>query len=355
MVDDEMVAVYDRATSVPVGAAPRSQVDTEGVPHANACVLLRRPDGAVYVHRRADSRGLPGLHDCFAGRRVAAGEDPYDCACRALAEELGVVVELSPLGPPVWPPGDLHLAHCWTAIWDGPTVHQASEVADGFWMSERDLGQALDDGSLPFVPDGRWLFEHFDVRHGLVPRRLAVRNRPRSSFNEPASPQLAIQLLGIAVVDAISQPGASDHPTIQVSITAGGFHIQDDGPGLDVHALRWIRDGTGDGSHRGSRLAFVWPVATVFDVQSGATGQAFTLTKGDIVETTTAQRPGTRVDVVLDQQWLKGPPDWTDWRHRLLEQLQRHTPGPAVLVLHDETDGTTGTTTYSQPDFRNAR
>ena len=41
---------------------------------------------------------------------------------------------------------------------DGPIRHQATEVADGWWMTLADLQVRLADPDWPFVPDGRFGF-----------------------------------------------------------------------------------------------------------------------------------------------------------------------------------------------------
>jgi 8-oxo-dGTP pyrophosphatase MutT (NUDIX family) len=157
---DEIVALYDPA--VPegrvVGSAPRSRVRAENLPHAATSVLVRRSDGAVYVHRRTDTKDVfPGLHDCWAGGVVLAGEDPDRAARRELAEELGI----SGVSPrrlfTFWyaDGATTYLAFVYDVVWDGPVVHQPEEVAEGGWMPLEELLARLGDPGWPFVPDGR--------------------------------------------------------------------------------------------------------------------------------------------------------------------------------------------------------
>ncbi|RZS43471.1 NUDIX domain-containing protein [Herbihabitans rhizosphaerae] len=153
-----MVAIYD-STGVVVDARPRDVMRAEGLWHASGSVLVRSGDGErIYVHQRTSDKDIyPGMHDCWAGGVVAAGEDPTDCAVRELAEELGVTgvtprrlftsrIELPPLR--------LHMfAH--EVRWDGPIVHQESEIAGGGWLTLAELVSKLGDPDWPFVPDGR--------------------------------------------------------------------------------------------------------------------------------------------------------------------------------------------------------
>ncbi len=160
---DELVALYadgDLSGRV-TGAAPRSRVRAENLPHAATAVLLRDAEDRVYVHRRTTTKDIyPGMHDAFAGGVVLAGEDPEQAAGRELAEELGVTG--APLTPRLryWyrDPHASYLAYVFEARYGpgcGPIAHQASEVADGWWMSLPDLLARLDDATWPFVPDGR--------------------------------------------------------------------------------------------------------------------------------------------------------------------------------------------------------
>jgi isopentenyldiphosphate isomerase len=161
---DELVALYAEGelSGRVTGAAPRSQVRAANLLHAATAVLLRDADDRVYVHRRTETKDIyPGVHDAFAGGVVLAGEDPVRAAGRELAEELGVTGT---------PPRSLfrfwyrdahtsYLACVFEARYDprlcGRIVHQPTEVAHGWWMSQADLLAKLEDPTWPFVPDGR--------------------------------------------------------------------------------------------------------------------------------------------------------------------------------------------------------
>ncbi|MCI2418460.1 NUDIX domain-containing protein [Saccharopolyspora sp. K220] len=140
----------------------------EGLWHAASSVLVLSPDGSeVYVHRRTDTKDIyPGMHDCWAGGVVAAGEDPDVTARRELAEELGVrEVPVRFLFRTVHELGSVRFhGYLYETRWGGSIVHQPEEVAEGWWMPLSELRERLSDPHWPFVPDGRQFIEEWFAR-----------------------------------------------------------------------------------------------------------------------------------------------------------------------------------------------
>lgn len=154
-----MVAIV-AADGTVIGEEARSVVRRDNLLHASTAVLVRDPDGRIYVHRRTDSKDwAPGRWDAAAGGVLKAGEDAAESAARELEEELGVTgVSLVPLGAHVYEDETVRCyEHVFEAVWEGPIRHQPEEVAEGGWMSIAELGALLEDPARPFVPDTRQL------------------------------------------------------------------------------------------------------------------------------------------------------------------------------------------------------
>ena len=155
----EIVALVDRAGAV-VGSAERSVVRRENLLHAATAVLVRDPEGRIYVHRRSPTKDwAPSHHDAAAGGIMAYGEQPAASAARELAEELGVTgADLRPLGLNVYQDDTTRcVEHCYETTWSGPVTHADGEVVWGAWMTLGELGERLRDPAWPFVPDTRAL------------------------------------------------------------------------------------------------------------------------------------------------------------------------------------------------------
>lgn len=142
---------------------------SEGLWHASSSVLVLDPARrSVYVHRRTTTKDIyPGMHDCWAGGVVAAGESPAETAERELGEELGIRARPRYLFRSVHRYGSVRFhGFLYEVLWDGPIVHQPEEVADGWWMPLDELRQRLADPQWPFVPDGRQFVEEWFAARG---------------------------------------------------------------------------------------------------------------------------------------------------------------------------------------------
>jgi 8-oxo-dGTP pyrophosphatase MutT (NUDIX family) len=155
----EIVALVDTAGRV-VGSAERYVVRRDNLLHAATAVLVRHPDGRIYVHRRSPAKDwAPGHHDAAAGGVMTYGEEPASAAARELEEELGIRgATLRPLGVSVFEDDTTRcVEHCFETTWDGPVVWADGEVVAGSWLTLAELDARLGDPAWPFVPDTRLL------------------------------------------------------------------------------------------------------------------------------------------------------------------------------------------------------
>jgi isopentenyldiphosphate isomerase len=173
---DEQVAVLDEGGAV-VGVRPRAEVRRHNLRHAATAVVLRHPDGRLYVHRRSPTKDwMPSAHDAAAGGVLQAGEEPDSAAARELAEELGVTgVALTKLLTGRYDDDTTrYVAHVYEATYDGAVRFADGEVVWGAWMTLEELAERWRDPAWPFVPDTRALLEQLareDVGdYGLLAR-----------------------------------------------------------------------------------------------------------------------------------------------------------------------------------------
>jgi mutator protein MutT len=161
VIEEELVDIVDEDDRV-IGRATRSQMRREKLLHRVVAVLCRNRDGEVYIHRRTATKDLfPGLYDVFVAGTVEAGETYDDAARRELEEELGITgATLEPLFRHRYEGAETrsHTA-VYSVEWDGPIVHQASEIA---WGEFRSIEAVLANSErFDFVPDGAELFTRY--------------------------------------------------------------------------------------------------------------------------------------------------------------------------------------------------
>ena len=159
MASDEQVSLVDEDGAV-VGVAPRSAVRRDNLLHAATAVLVRHPDGRIYVSRRSpDKDWSPSAFDAAAGGIVQHGEPVEESARRELAEELGITgVPLRPLLTGRYEDDTVRcFVHCFETTYDGVVTHADGEVVWGDWLTLSELGHLLRSRDWPFVPDTRTL------------------------------------------------------------------------------------------------------------------------------------------------------------------------------------------------------
>ena len=91
---DELFDVLVPGTGQPIFALERSAFRLFGLQSQAAQLIGYRPDGAVWVARRSQSKAIdPGLLDTLVGGGVRAGENPTQTLLREASEEAGLAPE----------------------------------------------------------------------------------------------------------------------------------------------------------------------------------------------------------------------------------------------------------------------
>jgi 8-oxo-dGTP pyrophosphatase MutT (NUDIX family) len=166
---DELVEVVDDLDRV-IDVVPRHVVRERLLLHRCTYVVVLDPGGAVYVHRRSETKDVyPGYYDVIAGGVNSVGEAYDACAAREIEEELGVAAS------PTFRfmhryegPDGRCFGGVFDVVWDGPIVWQQTEVAWGAFVP-RDALDAMITRER-FCPDSLEVFERWRREvHSVAP------------------------------------------------------------------------------------------------------------------------------------------------------------------------------------------
>ncbi|MBI4601397.1 MAG: NUDIX domain-containing protein [Planctomycetes bacterium] len=158
---DELVDLVDDSNRI-LGRATRREVRSKNLLHRGVGILCKSSRGAIYVHRRTDTKDVfPGMYDMLVGGVVGAGESYEAAARREVAEELGITgAELRFLFEHLYlGPKNRSWVAVYEVVWDGPIRHQESEIVWGSYLSLEALLAKLEEW--PFVPDGLEIFQRY--------------------------------------------------------------------------------------------------------------------------------------------------------------------------------------------------
>jgi isopentenyldiphosphate isomerase len=162
----EFVDVVDDDDRV-VDQVTRADIRRRNLLHRAVYILVFNRDGALFVHRRTDSKDVyPGHWDVAIGGVVAAGESYDQAAVRELAEEVGVTgVALEPAGTMRYADAKTRIiGRVFTARHDGPFALQAEEIVEGAFVTVAEAERLLETAQC--CPDGAQVLRaHLCVSH----------------------------------------------------------------------------------------------------------------------------------------------------------------------------------------------
>ncbi len=129
---DEMLPVVDRHDRQ-VGLAPRRRVHAEGLAHRAVHILVFDPRGRLYLQRRSAAKDTYPLYwTSSASGHVDPGESYHQAAVRELHEELGLELELRPVGRiPAGQATDHEFTEVFWAVSAAAPVPDPAEIMEG--------------------------------------------------------------------------------------------------------------------------------------------------------------------------------------------------------------------------------
>jgi 8-oxo-dGTP pyrophosphatase MutT (NUDIX family) len=158
---EEIVTIVDEKNHV-VGAAPRSRMRADGLPHRATYILVFNDEGELFVQKRTAGKDIyPGYYDVATGGVVLAGESYEGAAERELAEELGITgVRLrghfdffyEDAGNRVW-------GRVFSCIYNGDVTLQEEEVESGAFHAVPEILEI--SRKRLFTPDGLYVLQRF--------------------------------------------------------------------------------------------------------------------------------------------------------------------------------------------------
>jgi 8-oxo-dGTP pyrophosphatase MutT (NUDIX family) len=160
-IKEEIVTIVDEVNRV-VGAAPRSRMRTDGLPHRATYILVFNDKGELFVQKRTTGKDIyPGYYDAATGGVVLAGESYEDAAKRELEEELGITgVRLKghfdffyeDAGNRVW-------GRVFSCVYNGDVILQEEEVESGAFRPVHEILEI--SRNRLFTPDGLYVLQRY--------------------------------------------------------------------------------------------------------------------------------------------------------------------------------------------------
>lgn len=163
-MNEEIFDIVDEDDLV-VGQAPRSRVHAEWLRHRAVHVLLRDPDGRIYLQKRAETKdNHPGVWDSSCSGHVAHGETYAAAAIRELAEELGIATDPPPreiLAIRASEESGNEFLRVYTCSHTGPVTPDPVEISEGRWLDPTEIDRWVEARPEEFSPGFRLVWRLF--------------------------------------------------------------------------------------------------------------------------------------------------------------------------------------------------
>ncbi|MBU0675187.1 MAG: NUDIX domain-containing protein [Proteobacteria bacterium] len=148
----EQVAIVD-GNNQEIGVASRGEMRRDRLRHRASFILVFNDAGEMFVMKRTLGKDLyPGLWEVAAGGVVLDGESFEESARRELAEELGILAELTFYFDFFYEDERNRVfGRIFIALHNGPFTLQPEEVADGMFLGPAEVVTYL--GEKQLTPD----------------------------------------------------------------------------------------------------------------------------------------------------------------------------------------------------------
>lgn len=161
--DKEKVDIVDQTGKV-IGAATRSQVYKEGLLHPAVNIIVINKNGEVFIQQRSKKKILPFYWDISASEHVKSGENYKSAAIRGLKEELSIMAPVKLLRKKHPQRNkyitkeicliEYELVELYVAFYDGEIKVNPEEVAEGKFISLKNLSKLIENSQIKFSPWG---------------------------------------------------------------------------------------------------------------------------------------------------------------------------------------------------------
>lgn len=179
--DKELVDIVNKAGRV-IGKVTRSEVYKVGLLHPAVNIIVVNKEGEIFIQKRGPGKIYPLHWDISVSEHVKSGEEYKLAAVRGLAEELSIVASVKLLRKKHLQKNEYikeqqrfvenELVELYGAAYDGKIEINKDEVAEGKYISLKQLYELIKNSNLKFTPWGldelNYLFDNQSIISEVV-------------------------------------------------------------------------------------------------------------------------------------------------------------------------------------------